>query len=82
MCLNKYHTMKTYFVLNQAPLHQDVWESEDIAPRILNLGSMKVSAASRPGCFIPVEKDPRVNWRGGWVGPRTGLDAVSEETNS
>jgi hypothetical protein len=32
--LTKYHAIRTYRVLNQAPHHEDVWGSEGIAPRI------------------------------------------------
>jgi hypothetical protein len=37
LCLTKYHAMKTYSVLNQAPHHEDVRMCGDIAPNILNL---------------------------------------------
>jgi hypothetical protein len=33
-------------------------------------------SASRPGRFTPMEKSPGTHWIGGWVGPRTVLDAV------
>jgi hypothetical protein len=33
-------------------------------------------SASRPGRFTPRERAPGTYWIGGWVGPRTGLDAV------
>jgi hypothetical protein len=32
--------------------------------------------ASHAGCFIPGERSPGSHWRGGWAGPRAGLDAV------
>jgi hypothetical protein len=32
--------------------------------------------ASRPGRFIPRERDPGTHWIEGWVGPRAVLDAV------
>jgi len=32
--------------------------------------------ASRPGRFTSGEKAPGTPYIGGWVGPRTGLDAV------
>jgi hypothetical protein len=35
-------------------------------------------SASRPGRFTPVEIAPGSHWIGGWVGPRTGLDAVEK----
>jgi hypothetical protein len=31
---------------------------------------------SHPGRFIPRERDPGIQWTGGWVGPRAGLDTV------
>jgi hypothetical protein len=33
-------------------------------------------SASRPGRFNPRERAPGTHWRGGWMGPRAGLDAV------
>jgi hypothetical protein len=33
-------------------------------------------SASRPGHFASGERAPGTHWIGGWVGPRTGLDAV------
>jgi hypothetical protein len=35
-------------------------------------------SASRPGRFTPGERASSTHWRGGWVGPRTGPDAVEE----
>jgi hypothetical protein len=37
LCSTKYHAMETYTVLNEAPCCGDVWKSERITPRILNL---------------------------------------------
>jgi hypothetical protein len=34
------------------------------------------SSASSPGRFTPRERDPDTHCIGGWVGPRTVLDAV------
>jgi hypothetical protein len=53
------------------------WGSGDIVQRILAspLDGDEWSA-SRPGRFTPRERAPGTNWIGGWVGPRTGLDAV------
>jgi hypothetical protein len=31
---------------------------------------------SRPSRFTPGERTPYAHWRGGWVGPGAGLDAV------
>jgi hypothetical protein len=33
-------------------------------------------SASHPGRFTPKETAPDTHWIGGWVGPRTVLDAV------
>jgi hypothetical protein len=33
-------------------------------------------SASRPDRFTPRERSPGTHWIGGWVGPRTVLDAV------
>jgi hypothetical protein len=33
-------------------------------------------SASRPGSFTPKARAPFTHWIGGWVGPRSGLDAV------
>jgi hypothetical protein len=35
-------------------------------------------AASRTGGFAPGERVPGIHWIEGWVGPRTGLDAVEK----
>jgi hypothetical protein len=35
-------------------------------------------SASRPGCFIPREKDPYNYCAGDWVNPRAGLDAAEK----
>jgi hypothetical protein len=37
-------------------------------------------SASRPGRFTPKERAPGTHWIRGWVGPRTGLDAVENRT--
>jgi hypothetical protein len=41
-----------------------------------------VWSASRPGFFTPRERAPCTHWTGGWVGPRTGLDAVMRKIRS
>jgi hypothetical protein len=35
-------------------------------------------SVARPGLFIPGERAPGTHWRGVWVGPRFGLDAVAK----
>jgi hypothetical protein len=37
---------------------------------------------SRPCRFTPREREPGTHWIGGWVGPRTVLDAVVKRTIS
>jgi hypothetical protein len=36
--------------------------------------------ASRPCRFTPEERAPGIHWIGGWVGPRSGLNAVFRES--
>jgi hypothetical protein len=36
--------------------------------------------ASCPGRFTPGERAPGTHWMGGWVGPKTGLDAVEKSS--
>jgi hypothetical protein len=35
-------------------------------------------SASHPGRFTPGKRALGTHWIGGWVGPRTGLDAVEQ----
>jgi hypothetical protein len=35
-------------------------------------------SAARPGRFTPGERAPGTHWKGGWVGPRAGLDDVEK----
>jgi hypothetical protein len=51
--LTKYHSKKSYPVLNYAPSHEDVREGGGIAPRIFNLGNRWECSASRPGHLPP-----------------------------
>jgi hypothetical protein len=37
---------------------------------------------SRPGRFIPRERAPGTHWIGGWVDPRTVLDAAKRKISS
>jgi hypothetical protein len=51
-------------------------------PRILDLCNSwrrVVSFTTRP--LYPGERAPDTHWIGGWMGPRTGLDAVGGEIN-
>jgi hypothetical protein len=36
-------------------------------------------SASRPGRFTPGERAPSIHWIGGWVSPRSGLDAMKKK---
>jgi hypothetical protein len=38
--------------------------------------------ASRPGRFTPVVRSPGAHWIEGWLGPRSGLDAVAKRQKS
>jgi hypothetical protein len=39
-------------------------------------------SASRPSSFTSSEKAAGINWTGGWVDPRTGLDAVAKRNQT
>jgi hypothetical protein len=56
------------------------WGSGGIAPPFLTsaLDGGEWSF-SRTGRFTPGERSPGTLWRGGWVSPRAGLDAVEKE---
>jgi hypothetical protein len=51
------------------------WGSGGIVPQTLALDGCEWSA-SCTGRFTRRERVPGTHWTGGWVGPRTGLDAV------
>jgi hypothetical protein len=54
------------------------WGSESIAPRILDLDTRWRSVVSfTPRPLYPQGKATGTHWIGGWMGPRTGLDAVA-----
>jgi hypothetical protein len=38
-------------------------------------------SASRPGRFTPRERVPGTHWKGGWEGPRAGLDTVMKRNS-
>jgi hypothetical protein len=57
--------------------HEDVWESEGIAPPFLTLAQDGGGwSASRPSRFTSWDTAPGNHWIGGFVGPRASLDAV------
>jgi len=57
------------------------WGSESISPSILDLGTRRGEwSASLPIRFTLRERAPGAHCIGGWVGPRTVLDAVTKCT--
>jgi hypothetical protein len=66
-------------VPNYAPRHEHVWGCGGIAPSFLtpalDAGEWSVS---RLGRLTPEERAPDTNWRGGWVSPIAGMDAVEK----
>jgi hypothetical protein len=63
--LTKHHAMKAYWGV-EVCLHAF------LTPALY--GGER--SASRPGRLTPTERAPDTHWRGGWVGPRDGLNAV------
>jgi hypothetical protein len=59
-------------VLNKAPLHEVVWGSGGIASNILTLGL----GGGEWSAACPSHFTPSTHWRGGWVGPRAGLNMM------
>jgi len=55
--LTKYHAMKMYLVLNQAPHHEDVWVNRGIAPCILNFSTRQVNGQLHALIASPPMKD-------------------------
>jgi hypothetical protein len=62
-----------------------VWGRGSVAPRILNLGitekasgEFHVLIALPPPPSTPGEINADTHWKGWWVGPRTGLEAVEK----
>jgi len=53
------------------------WGSGSIAPHILEFGSgYRWAASFTPMPLYPRETAPGIHWKGGWEGPRAGLDTV------
>jgi len=53
------------------------WGSGGIALHILTLALVRGEwSDSFPSCFTLRERAPSTHWIGGWVGPRTSLDAA------
>jgi hypothetical protein len=76
--------VKLSLCFNWAPRHEGVlgewwYSSTHSLTSALDGGEW---SASRPGRFTPRERASGTHWIGGWVGPRTGLDAVVKKKNS
>jgi hypothetical protein len=65
-------------VLNYALFHEDVWDSEGIAPRILNLGTRWKCVVS----FTPREKSFQCSLHRRLGGPIASLDRVAKRKKS
>jgi hypothetical protein len=65
------------YLINYALFHKHIWGSGGIAPTFLTSALDEgVWSASRSYRFTPGERLPGTHWTGGWVGPRTCLDAM------
>jgi hypothetical protein len=66
-------------LINQTLHYEDVLGSVCIAPPFLawTLDGVEWSA-SHLGRFTPLERAPGTHWIRGWVGRRTGVDALEE----
>jgi hypothetical protein len=53
---------------------------EDLKVDVFSASSLDVGecSVSLPGCFAPRERALGTNWIGGWVGPRSCLEAVEK----
>jgi hypothetical protein len=65
LCSTKHHAMKAYWEWRYSSTYS--------LTSALDGGEW---STSRPGRFTPRERAPGTHWIGGWVGPRTVLDAV------
>jgi hypothetical protein len=63
--LTEHHAMKAYWGWRCSSIHS--------LTSALDGGEW---SASRPCRFTPRERSPGTHWIGGWMGPRSGLDAV------
>jgi hypothetical protein len=68
--LTKHHAMKTYGRM-KVYLHT-----------FLTLALHGGESASRLGRFTPGERVPGTHWIGGWVGPRSDIDAMAKRKKS
>jgi len=63
-------------VLNKAPRHEDVLGSCGMAPRIKFGARWRWVVSFTPRPLYYWERTPDTHRKGGWVGPRAGLDAM------
>jgi hypothetical protein len=57
--------------------HKDISESGGTTPCILNLGTrLRQVISFTPQPLYPWKKHPGIHYRGSWLGPRAGLEAV------
>jgi hypothetical protein len=73
----------TVCLINYAPWNEDVWGRWGVDPQLLTsaVGGGEWSA-SCPGHFTPRKKAPGIHRTRGWVGSRTGLDAMKKRNIS
>jgi len=69
LSLTKHRTTKAYGV--EVQLHAFLISAQD----------EDEWSASRPSRFTPEERASRIHWRGDWVGPKDGMDAVAKRKN-
>jgi hypothetical protein len=80
LCLTEYHAMKTYPLPNKTPCLKGILAGGGILHAFSSLvpdGGERL--ASRPSRFSPNGRPHFIHWIGDWVGPRAGLDAVTEK---
>jgi hypothetical protein len=74
-------TISFFFILiiNNITTPRKLMVSGGTAPRILHLGTGCKWLDTRPGHFTPGKSASAIQWTGGRVSPRAGLDAVAEK---
>jgi hypothetical protein len=75
LCLNKYHALKTYLLLNQASHRETNWGNGYIAPSILDLGTRRRQVFG----FTPRGKSSRYPLDSRQVRPQSQSGSGSEE---
>jgi hypothetical protein len=67
------------YLINEAPLHKDVWGSGGIVPPFLTLALDGGDWwASCPSCFTPGERAPATHWTGHWARLRADQDDLEK----